>query len=66
MGGQAGVKQIRSTLNSHVVVDVECDADGGTVVQKRFDGKERFDRSWTDYQKGFGNPAGQFSSVQRI
>lgn len=44
---------------------VYCDqttAGGGwTVLQKRFDGSERFsDRTWIEYQNGFGNVTGEY------
>ena len=46
------------------VVDMYCDtitADGGwTVIQRRKDGSENFNRPWTDYEKGFGGLNGEF------
>lgn len=30
------------------------------VFQRRFDGTESFDRTWLEYEEGFGSAAGEF------
>ena len=40
---------------------VYCDPCGGwTVIQRRKDGSENFNRPWNDYEKGFGDLNGEF------
>ncbi|XP_032293551.1 angiopoietin-related protein 2-like [Drosophila virilis] len=43
-----------------VSCDSRLDGPGWTVVQRRLDGSIKFNRSWLEYQKGFGNLSGEF------
>ncbi len=46
-----------------VMVDVECEQDGGTVIQSRGqhgNPSDYFFRGWEEYKRGFGVPGKQF------
>lgn len=38
-----------------VYCEMEVDGGGWTLLQRRKDGEEKFDRNWDDFAKGFGN-----------
>ncbi|XP_060885608.1 fibrinogen-like 2a [Labrus mixtus] len=43
-----------------VFCDMESYGGGWTVIQQRLDGSVSFNRTWTEYKKGFGNLRGEF------
>ncbi|XP_053685783.1 ficolin-3-like [Sabethes cyaneus] len=59
----SGIYSIRP-LGTTTLFQVYCEQEqfGGRwlVIQNRYDGSENFNRSWTDYQNGFGNLQGEF------
>ncbi|CAI9154452.1 unnamed protein product [Rangifer tarandus platyrhynchus] len=42
-----------------VFCDMETRGGGWTLIQRRENGNVNFQRNWTDYKEGFGNPAGE-------
>ncbi|KAJ4438817.1 hypothetical protein ANN_14769 [Periplaneta americana] len=40
--------------------DQETASGGWTVVQRRVDGSQEFNRKWDEYAAGFGSPSGEF------
>lgn len=60
----SGIYNITDTLYSNKTFTVYCDCEsfGGDwlYILKRVDGSENFDRSWSDYIKGFGNVADEY------
>ncbi|KAH8273821.1 hypothetical protein KR044_001146, partial [Drosophila immigrans] len=51
---------IRSVQTFPVVCDSELADSGWTVIQRRKDAGENFNRSWTDYRRGFGQLENNF------
>ncbi|XP_026044940.1 angiopoietin-2a [Astatotilapia calliptera] len=49
-----------STMEVKAFCDMETEGGGWTVIQKRFDGRVDFHRTWQEYKKGFGEPSGEF------
>ncbi|XP_012733467.2 angiopoietin-2a [Fundulus heteroclitus] len=49
-----------TTTEVKAFCDMETEGGGWTVLQKRFEGRVDFHRTWQEYKKGFGEPAGEY------
>jgi len=59
-GSPNGIYQIKPRGMEPFKVPCVSSPSGWSVILRRFDGSENFDRNWTDYKNGFGNVRGEF------
>ncbi|XP_038593373.1 angiopoietin-2a [Micropterus salmoides] len=58
---QSGVYTLTlPNITTEAFCDMETEGGGWTVIQKRFDGRVDFHRTWQEYKKGFGESSGEF------
>ncbi|XP_018604753.2 angiopoietin-2a [Scleropages formosus] len=60
---QSGVYSLtlaNTTQQIKAYCDMETEGGGWTVIQKRFNGRVDFHRTWKDYKLGFGDPTGEY------
>uniref|UniRef100_A0A6P4DYU4 Angiopoietin-related protein 1-like n=1 Tax=Drosophila rhopaloa TaxID=1041015 RepID=A0A6P4DYU4_DRORH len=55
-----GIYQIKLRGLEPFKVPCATSPPGWTVIQRRIDGSEDFNRTWNDYKSGFGNVTGEF------
>ncbi|XP_062609684.1 fibroleukin-like isoform X2 [Saccostrea cucullata] len=58
--GKYEINPFGNETSVSVYCDMVTDGGGWTAIQKRVSGSVSFDRNWTDYKTGFGNPNGSY------
>jgi len=58
--GVYSIKLVNTDKIFQVYCDMETDGGGWTVLLRRIDGSQDFNKSWTEYADGFGNICGEF------